>query len=89
MRTLYAFTLGAALLGSAALSASAGAAEVCDKSCVGPACKTDCVREPNTVGRDRDVTIERRREPGVEVREHRPGVEVERTRPGVDVEVGK
>jgi hypothetical protein len=52
------------------VSMSAGAAEVCDKSCVGPACAKDCVREPDaTVGRDRDVTIERRREPGVEIRE--------------------
>jgi hypothetical protein len=89
MRSVYAFGLAAALAGSALLSTGANAAEVCDKSCVGPACKTDCVREPDTiVGRDRDVTIERRREPGVEVREHR-GVEVERTRPGVGVEVGR
>jgi hypothetical protein len=94
MRTAYALTLAAALAGAGVLATSAGAVEVCDKSCVGPACAKDCVREPDaTVGRDRDrdVTIERRREPGVELREreHRPGVEVEKRRPGVDVEVGR
>jgi hypothetical protein len=94
MRTAYAFTLAAALAGAGLLATPAGAAEVCDKSCVGPACAKDCVHEPDvTVGRDgdRDVTIERRREPGVEIREreHRPGVEVEKRRPGVDVEVGR
>jgi hypothetical protein len=92
MRTGYALMLAAALAGTAVLSTAAGAVEVCDKSCVGPACAKDCVREPDaTVGRDRDVTIERRREPGVEIRERdrRPGVEIERGRPGVDVEVGR
>jgi hypothetical protein len=92
MRTAYALTLAAALAGTAVLSTAAGAVEVCDKSCVGPACAKDCVREPDaTVGRDRDVTIERRREPGVEIRERdrRPGVEVERGRPGVDIETGR
>ena len=92
MRTAYALTLAAALAGTAVLSTAAGAVEVCDRSCVGTACAKDCVREPDaTVGRDRDVTIERRREPGVEIRERdrRPGVEVERGRPGVDVETGR
>jgi len=86
MRTAYALTLAAALAGSAVLSIPSGAVEVCDKSCVGPACVKDCVREPDvTVGRDRrdnEITIEernRRREPGVELRERdrRPGVDVE------------
>jgi hypothetical protein len=54
MRTAYALTLAAALAGSAVLSTAAGAVEVCDKTCVGPACAKDCVREPDvTVGRDR------------------------------------
>jgi len=89
MRTAYALTLAAALTGSAVLSMPAGAAEVCDKSCVGPACVKDCGREPDvTVGRDRrdnGITIEERnrhREPGVELRER----ERDR-RPGVDVEI--
>ena len=92
MRTSYALTVAAALASSAALLTPAGAAEVCDKNCVGPACSTNCVREPDvTVGRDRrekekDVIIEERtrppREPGVEIRERD-------RRPGVDVEVGR
>jgi hypothetical protein len=92
MRTAYALILAAALAGSAALSTSVGAVEVCDKTCVGPACAKDCVREPDaTVGRDRrdrnEVIIEerdRRREPGVELRER----ERDR-RPGVDIEIGR
>jgi hypothetical protein len=88
MKTAYALTLAAALAGSAVLSMPAGADEVCDKNCVGPACSTTCTREPNaTVGRDRrdrdEVIIEernRRREPGVEIRERE-------RRPGVDVDV--
>jgi hypothetical protein len=90
MRTAYALALATALAGSAIIAAPAVAAEVCDKSCVGPACKTDCVREPDaTVGRDsRDKVIieerNRRREPGVEFREK----ERER-RPRIDVEVGR
>jgi hypothetical protein len=90
MRTAYALTLMAALAGSAIIATPAGAAEVCDKSCVGPACKTDCVREPDaTVGRDsRDKVIieerNRRREPGVEFRERE-----REHRPGVDVDVGR
>jgi hypothetical protein len=65
MRTAYALTLAAALAGSAVLSMPAGADEVCDKNCVGPACSTTCTREPNaTVGRDRrdrdEVIIEER-----------------------------
>ena len=89
MRTAYALTLAAALAGSAMICSPAGAAEVCDKSCVGPSCRTDCVREPDvTIGRDsREKTIiEERghREPGVEFRER----ERER-RPGVDIEVGR
>jgi hypothetical protein len=89
MRTAHALTLAAALAGSAVLAMPAGAAEVCDKTCVGPACAKDCVREPDvTVGRerrDRDITIEERnrhREPGVELRERD-------RRPGVDVEIGR
>src|SRR5437016_2666111 len=71
MRTAYALSLAAVLAGSAVLAMPAGAVEVCDKTCVGPACAKDCVREPDTtVGRDRrdnEVIIEernRRREPG-------------------------
>jgi hypothetical protein len=91
MRTAYSLALAASLAGSAVLALPAGAVEVCDKTCVGPACAKDCVREPDvTVGRDRDrdrdhdVIIEERnrhREPGVEFKErerdHRPGVDVE------------
>ena len=90
MRTAYALTLAAALAGSAALFSSAGAVEVCDKTCVGPACAKDCVREPDvTVGRDRrdreGAIIEERtrtREPAVDYRERerRPGVDVEMRR---------
>jgi hypothetical protein len=55
MRTAYALALAASLAGSAVLALPAGAVEVCDKTCVGPACAKDCVREPDvTVGRDRD-----------------------------------
>ncbi len=93
MRTAYALTVAAVLASSAALLTPSRAAEVCDKNCVGPACSTNCVREPDvTVGRDRrdDVIIEertRRREPGVDIRERdrRPGID----RPGVDIEVGR
>jgi hypothetical protein len=88
MRSRQALALAVAFAASAAVLAPAGAAEVCDKNCVGPACSTTCVREPDvTVGRDsrdsRDkVIIEertRRSEPSVEIRERdrRPGVEVE------------
>jgi hypothetical protein len=87
MRTAHTLILAAALAGAAVLSVPAGAVEVCDKSCVGPACVKDCVREPDiSVGRgarDRDeVIIEertRRREPGIEFRERerRPGVDIE------------
>ena len=82
-------TLAAALAGLAVLAMPAGAAEVCDKTCVGPAYAKDCVREPDvTVGRDRrdkEIIIEERsrhREPGVELRERD-------RRPGVDVEIGR
>jgi hypothetical protein len=86
MRTAYALTLAAALASSVMLSHPARAAEVCDKSCVGPSCRTDCVREPDvTVGRGQreEKTIieerDRRREPAIEhrERERRPGVDVE------------
>jgi hypothetical protein len=86
MRTAQALTLAVALAGTALLSIPAGAVEVCDKTCVGPACVKDCVREPSvTVGRgrrDRDeVIIEQRRHrgPDVEIRERgrRPGVEID------------
>ena len=63
-----------------------GAVEVCDKTCVGPACAKDCVREPDvTVGRDR-----RDREGAIiqaPAGTREPAVELERTRPGVDVEM--
>ena len=91
MRTAYALTLAAALAGSAMICTPAGAAEVCDKSCVGPSCRTDCVREPNaTVGRDsRDKTTieerDRKREPGVTIeKERRP-----ERHPGADVEIDR
>ena len=91
MRTAYALTLAAALAGSAMICTPAGAAEVCDKSCVGPSCRTDCVREPNaTVGPDsRDKTIieerDRKREPGVTIeKERRP-----ERHPGADVEIDR
>src|ERR1700704_5135613 len=84
MRTAQALIFLVALASTALLSVPASAVEVCDKTCVGPACVKDCVREPNaTVGRrDRDTVIieerNRRREPDVEIRrERRPGVEIE------------
>jgi hypothetical protein len=85
MRTTYTLFLATALASKALLSVPASAVEVCDKTCVGPACVKDCVREPNaTVGRrDRDTVIieeerNRRRGPDVEIRrERRPGVEIE------------
>jgi hypothetical protein len=86
MRAASVLTVAAALAGSAALFTPAGAAEVCDKNCVGPACSTNCVDEPGaTVGRGArdEVIIEersRRHEPGVELRKERP-------RPDVDVEI--
>ena len=86
MRASYVMTVAAVLAGSSFLFTPAGAAERCDTNCVGPACSTDCVREPNaTVGQERreGVTIEernRRRKPGVEVREGAP-------RSGADVEI--
>jgi hypothetical protein len=89
MRTAQALTLAVALASTAALSLPASAVEVCDKSCVGPACVKDCVREPGgTVGRgdrDREVIIK-------EEREHRRAPEVEikkERRPGVEVEIGR
>jgi len=90
MKTSCAFTLAAVLAVSGALFSSAGAVEVCDKTCVGPACAKDCVKEPDvTVGRDRrdrnEVIIEernRRREPAIELRERE-------RRPGVDVEINR
>ena len=85
MRTAYTLFLATALASTALLSVPASAVEVCDKTCVGPACVKDCVREPNaTVGRrDRYTVIieeerNRRRGPDVEIRrERRPGVEIE------------
>jgi hypothetical protein len=81
MRTLI---LAAALASTAMLALPASAVEVCDKTCVGPACAKNCVHEPSaTVGRrDREVIIEERtrrtREPAVEIRkERRPGVEID------------
>jgi hypothetical protein len=87
MRTAYALTFAAALASTALLSIPASAVEVCDKSCVGPACVKDCVREPNaTVGRrDRDEVIiqeRRRRAPDVEIKERD-------RRLGVDIELGR
>src|SRR5262249_5504590 len=78
--------LAAALASAVLYSIPAGAVEYCDKSCIGPACVKNCVREPDvTLGRrdrDRDVIIEERtrrsREPGVEIRgPRRPGVEID------------
>lgn len=85
MRTAQALTLAAALAGIAVLSVPASAVEVCDKTCVGPLCAKDCVREPSpTVGRgERDKVIieerSRRTEPDVVIkeRERRPNVEIE------------
>jgi hypothetical protein len=84
MRAPYTLFLATALASTALLSIPASAVEVCDKTCIGPACVKDCVREPNaTVGRrDRDTVIieerNRRRDPDVEIRrERRPGVEIE------------
>jgi hypothetical protein len=82
MRTLI---LAATLASTAMLALPASAVEVCDKTCVGPACAKSCVHEPSaTVGRrDRDTVIieertRRSREPAVEIRkERRPGVEVD------------
>jgi hypothetical protein len=93
MRRGHVLLLAAVLAGAGMLSSAAGAVEVCDKTCVGPACAKDCVREPDvTVGRDRrdrrdrnEVIIEERnrhREPGIELRER----ERDR-RPGVDIEI--
>jgi hypothetical protein len=65
MRTVYALTVAAALAGSA-LFTCAGADEICDRNCVGPACSTRCTHEPNdvTVGHERrdrnEVIIEER-----------------------------
>jgi hypothetical protein len=88
MRTAQALTLAVALASTAVLSLPASAVEVCDKTCVGPACVKDCVREPSvTVGRgdrDKEVIVEergRRRGPEVEIKKER--------RPGVDVEIGR
>jgi hypothetical protein len=88
MRSAQALTLAVALASTALLSSvPASAVEVCDKTCVGPACIKDCTREPGvTVGRrDRDeVVIEERRrhrEPEVEIKKER--------RPGVEVEIGR
>jgi hypothetical protein len=61
MRAAYVMTAAAVLAGSSLLLTPAGAAERCDTNCVGPACSTECVREPNaTVGQERrdGVTIE-------------------------------
>src|SRR4051794_19129517 len=84
MKAAHALTFAVALAGTAFLSLPVSAVEVCDKSCVGPACAKDCVREPNaTVGRkDRDEVIVKERErrgPDVKIeeRERRPGVDVE------------
>jgi hypothetical protein len=88
MRTAQALTLAVALASTAVLSLPASAVEVCDKTCVGPACVKDCVREPSvTVGRgdrDNEVIVEergRRRGSEVEIKKER--------RPGVDVEIGR
>jgi hypothetical protein len=77
MRTIHTLVVTAALAGSALLSVSANAVEVCDKTCVGPLCAKDCTRAPDvTVGhgeRDRAVVIEEERRH----REPRPGVEID------------
>lgn len=87
MRTTYTLFLATALASTALLSVPASAVEVCDKTCVGPACVKDCVREPNaTVGRrDRDTVIIDERN-----RRHGPDVEIRRERrPGVEIEIGR
>jgi hypothetical protein len=87
MRTIKALAFAAAAAGSVLLSLPAGAAEVCDRNCVGPLCSENCTRSPDvTVGRgvrEPDVVIEERRrvrEPGVEIRRPDP-------RPGIGVEI--
>lgn len=86
MRTAQIVAVAVALAGSTLLSLSASAAEVCDRSCVGPLCSEQCSRDV-TIGktvREPEVTIEERRrvrEPDVEIRRER--------RPGVDVEIGR
>jgi hypothetical protein len=88
MRRIHTLTFAAALASTAFLSVPASAVEVCDKTCVGPLCAKDCVREPDaTVGRrDRnEVIIEERRRRGPDVRIE----ERERRRPGVEVEIGR
>ena len=89
MRNAHTLTFAVALAGTAVLALPANAVEVCDKSCVGPLCAKDCVKEPDvTVGRDRRdrdgvIIEERNRRPG-------PDVEIKRERrPGVDVEIGR
>jgi hypothetical protein len=86
MRTIKTLAFAAAAAGSVLLSLPVSAAEVCDRSCVGPLCGESCTRTPDvTVGRgvrEPDVVIEERRrvrEPGVEIRrpEPRPGIGVE------------
>jgi hypothetical protein len=88
MRTTHALTFAVALASTALLSIPASAVEVCDKTCVGPLCAKDCVRQPDaTVGRrDRDEVIieERRRNAPDVIIEQR-----ERRRPGVEVEIGR
>jgi hypothetical protein len=88
MRAAHVLAVAAALTSSAVLSSSASAAEVCDRTCVGPLCGENCTRTPDvTVGRgvrEPEVTIEERRrvrEPEVEIRRER--------RPGVDVEINR
>jgi hypothetical protein len=88
MRTIKILAFAAAAAGTALLSLPASAAEVCDRSCVGPLCSEQCSRDRDvTVGRgvrDKDVVIEERRrvrEPDVEIRRER--------RPGVDIEIGR
>ena len=88
MRTAHILAVAGAMTIPPLLSLPAGAAEVCDRNCVGPLCGENCTRTPDvTVGksvREPDVTIEERRrvrEPDVEIRRER--------RPGVDVEINR
>jgi hypothetical protein len=52
MRAAHVLAIAAVLTSSAVLPLPAGAAEVCDRNCVGPLCGENCTRTPDvTVGR--------------------------------------
>jgi hypothetical protein len=62
MQIAHVLTVAAALAGSAALFTPAGADEVCDKNCVGPACSATCTY---SCGRGLKPVIHRPQEPSV------------------------